>query len=57
MECGVYGYTSDEPLTGFETLLGVNYRPFRTSLPVSSLTPHFASLHVGLKSGIPSEFV
>ncbi|OAV69080.1 hypothetical protein Barb4_01860 [Bacteroidales bacterium Barb4] len=29
-------------------------RPFRTSLMVSSLTPHSASLHVGLKSLAPS---
>ncbi|OAV67146.1 hypothetical protein Barb6_02410 [Bacteroidales bacterium Barb6] len=33
------------------TLFG---RPFRASLMMSSLTPHSALLHVGLKSLIPT---
>ncbi|OAV65624.1 hypothetical protein Barb4_03267 [Bacteroidales bacterium Barb4] len=37
-----------------QTMVYIFGRPFRTSLPALILTPHSASLHVRLKSFVPS---
>ncbi|OAV73899.1 hypothetical protein Barb7_02693 [Bacteroidales bacterium Barb7] len=57
-QSGMWGYVTDaiakKVLKGRPNNYCILYHSFRTFLTASSVTPHSALLHVGLKSPVPS---